>query len=252
MLFNQLIFKEAGDFHNELGAILLLSQFEKILREYQINIWLNSICLNSFHYNGGSVEVIPNSNSIHEIKSFDLLNSRKKNSIEKNSIEKFLESMAGYSLLCFLLQIKDRHNANILLNSDNRVIHIDFAFLLGLLPGNLKLEATSFKMSEDFIFLLNGKKSQSFDIFKEIFARGFLIIRKNLGKIIKISKSFIFDGIGYIRIKSRLSDFIKRFNVKTKISNTLWYCDKLYKDSLEDWRTKQYDKYQMLASGIRI
>ena len=25
-----------------------------------------------------------------------------------------------------------------------------------------------------------------------------------------------------------------------------------YNDSLEDWRTRQYDKYQLLASGIRI
>ena len=252
MIFNQLIFKEADDFHNEFGATLLLSQFEKILREYQIDMWLTPLCLSSFQYNGGSVEVISNSNSIHEIKSFDLLKLNQKKFIEKSSIENFLESLSGYSLVCYLLQIKDRHNANILLNLDNRVVHIDFGFLLGLLPGNLKLEATSFKMSENFISMLNGKKSQFFDMFREFFVRGFLIIRKNLGKLDKISRSFIFQNFLDYRTKSRLSDFVKRFSMRTKVSDTLWFGNKVYNDSLEDWRTRQYDKYQLLASGIRI
>lgn len=101
---------------------------------------------------------------------------------EKKIIKNFLESLAGYSLFCYLFQVKDRHNANILLNSDKRIIHIDFAFILGSLPGNLKLEATSFKMSGDFISLMKGKCSQSFDHLKEIFTRSFMILKKALVK----------------------------------------------------------------------
>ena len=148
IVFNELIFKEAEDFHNEIGANLLLSQFEKILREYQIDIWLNSLCFNNFQYNGGSVEVISNSNSIHEIKSVNLLKSYQKKFIEKSLIKNFLESLSGYSLLCYLLQIKDRHNANILLNLDNRIIHIDFGFMLNSSPGkNLGFETSPFKVN---------------------------------------------------------------------------------------------------------
>ena len=258
-IFNQLIIKEAVDFHNEIGAIFLLSQFEKILREYQVNIWLNPISINSYYYNGGSVEVIPNSNSIHEIKSLGSLNcltslSEKKlgKQHQKKSIENFIESIAGYSLFCYILQIKDRHNANILLNKDNRIIHVDFAFILGSFPGNLKLEAASFKMSEDFVYMLKGNTTQSFDQLKEIFTRGFLIIRKSIGRILKISNQLILEIQSITKARSKLLKLIKRFNMKINNSQCIKFCNSLFKDSLEDWRTKQYDKYQNLASGINF
>ena len=64
--------------------------------------------------------------------------------------------MAGYSLLCYILQIKDRHNGNILLDSKGHMIHVDFGFMLSNSPGNINGEASSFKMTMEYVELIGG------------------------------------------------------------------------------------------------
>jgi phosphatidylinositol 4-kinase len=74
--------------------------------------------------------------------------------------DNFLRSLVGYSLVCYILQIKDRHNANILLDRDGSVIHIDFGFVLGDSPKMGKVpifsERAPFKLSQEFFDVLGG------------------------------------------------------------------------------------------------
>jgi phosphatidylinositol kinase/protein kinase (PI-3 family) len=69
----------------------------------------------------------------------------------------FADSLAAYSLVCYVLQIKDRHNANLLIDKDGHLIHIDFGFMLTDAPGKgLKFETAPFKLSADFVSILGG------------------------------------------------------------------------------------------------
>lgn len=47
----------------------------------------------------------------------------------------FIFSLAGYSLVTYFLQVKDRHNANIMIKKNGAIIHIDYGFFLSSMPG---------------------------------------------------------------------------------------------------------------------
>ena len=82
----------------------------------------------------------------------------------------FVESMAGYSLVCYLLAMKDRHNGNILLDDAGHVVHIDFGFMLSNSPGGVNFESAPFKLTRELLELMDsdseGSPSQLFDYFK--------------------------------------------------------------------------------------
>ena len=95
----------------------------------------------------------------------------------------FAQSLAGYSVLCFIFQVKDRHNGNILLMQSGHLTHIDFGFILGLSPGNLAFESAPCKITEEYVELLGGRDSEMWDMFLGLCVEAFLEARRNLHSI---------------------------------------------------------------------
>ncbi len=54
---------------------------------------------------------------------------------DKKKIKNFVHTLAGYSLVTYLLQVKDRHNGNIMIKKDGSIFHIDYGFFLSNAPG---------------------------------------------------------------------------------------------------------------------
>lgn len=104
----------------------------------------------------------------------------------------FAKSLAGYSLVTYLLQIKDRHNGNILIDRDGHLIHIDFGFILSNTPGNIGFEAAPFKLPPEYVDVLGGVTSPAFLEFRRLFREGFEAARKHCDSIISASAVNLF------------------------------------------------------------
>ena len=102
--------------------------------------------------------------------------------------------MAGYSLLCYFLQIKDRHNGNILLDSKGHVIHVDFGFLLSNSPGNMKFEDT-FKLTQEYVDVMGGTGSKHFAKFMKLMTKGFFCLREHAEEIISFVEMTLISGM---------------------------------------------------------
>jgi phosphatidylinositol 3-kinase len=60
--------------------------------------------------------------------------------------------------------VGDRHLENILVTKDGKLLHIDFSYVLGDDPKNLKVEM---KITQDMVNMLGGPDSKYFKFFKE-------------------------------------------------------------------------------------
>ena len=139
----------------------------------------------------GLIEFIPDSISIDGLKKKTNtdLNTFYRSFFSlhfKQAQNNFVESLAGYSLVTYFLNLKDRHNGNIMIDMKGRIIHIDFGFILGISPGNVGFETTPFKMTKEYVNLLDGINSDVYNYFILLLTRGFLELRKNFDSFVKI------------------------------------------------------------------
>lgn len=255
------IAKANDDLRQELLTMQLIRHFSNIFKEANIPLTLFPYEILITSPLSGLIEFLPNTISI------DLLKKQLPNEMNLNDFfrqfffdnfeeaqKNFAESLAGYSLITYVLNIKDRHNGNILLDLDGHIIHIDFGFILGISPGNFNFESAPFKLTTDYIDILDGTDSFVFDYFKSILTRGFREIRnhyESCEKLIQImSKSWDIPCFYQRNIDEIISQFEKRFHFDVLECNYSALVDNLVNDSLNNWRTIKYDSYQKYTNNI--
>jgi phosphatidylinositol kinase/protein kinase (PI-3 family) len=133
-----ILIKANDDLRQEQLACQLIHRMAIILASEKVNTWLYPYEIIALTDTGGMIEAIPDTISLDSLKKNGGRNYKSLNGFfvshfgEIGSEElagakaNFVESLAAYSIICFLLQIKDRHNGNILLDSKGHIIHIDF------------------------------------------------------------------------------------------------------------------------------
>jgi phosphatidylinositol 4-kinase len=260
----QFIYKFNDDLRQEFLIMQMIKLFKEIfsIENLPLNLTTYNIIITS--NKSGIIEYIPNTISIHSLLKF--LNKNKISLanfftlfFNKNLLEaqkNFAESLAAYSLVCFILNIKDRHNENILLDYNGKIIHIDFGFALGISPGNLNFENAPFKITEDYINILGGIDSEIFVYFKSLFMKGLIAVKKYykyFENILRLMFDGLFRNINCFEgkeIDEIVENMKKKFflNLNEKDYNKI--VDDIINESINNWRTGYYDYYQKLTNDI--
>ncbi|XP_058786529.1 phosphatidylinositol 4-kinase beta 1-like isoform X1 [Vicia villosa] len=259
------IVKSGDDCRQEHLAVQLISHFYDIFQEAGLPLWLRPyevLCTSSYT---ALIETIPDTASLHSIKSrypsisslreFFVAKYQEDSPSFKLAQRNFVESMAGYSLVCYLLQVKDRHNGNLLLDEEGHIIHIDFGFMLSNSPGGVNFESAPFKLTRELLEVMDsdaeGLPSEFFDYFKVLCIQGFLTCRKHAERIILLVEMLQDSGFPCFKGGLRtIQNLRKRFHLSLTEEQCVSLVLSLISSSLDAWRTRQYDYYQKVLNGI--
>jgi phosphatidylinositol 4-kinase len=260
-----IIVKSGDDCRQEHLAVQLISHFYDIFQEAGLPLWLRPYEVLVTSSYTALIETIPDTASIHSIKSrfpnikslrdFFIAKYQEDSPNFKLAQRNFVESMAGYSLVCYLLQVKDRHNGNLLLDEEGHVIHIDFGFMLSNSPGGVNFESAPFKLTRELLEVMDsdaeGVPSEFFDYFKVLCIQGFLTCRKHAERIILLVEMLQDSGFPCFKGGSRtIQNLRKRFHLSLTEEQCVSLVLSLISSSLDAWRTRQYDYYQRVLNGI--
>jgi phosphatidylinositol kinase/protein kinase (PI-3 family) len=167
-----------------------------------------------------------------------------------------VESCAAYSLVCYILQLKDRHNGNILVDLEGHIIHIDFGFLLSLSPGNLGFESAPFKLTPEFVELMGGVNSDMFKYFKTLLHSGFLEVRRHADELVPLVEMMETHSrlpcFARSRGLSATSGLSSRLKLDVSDEACISFVDSLINHAMSSWTTQSYDSYQYYTNGISI
>jgi phosphatidylinositol 4-kinase B len=260
-----ILIKGNDDLRQEQLAAQLIQRMATILACERVNVWLCPYEIIATTDRGGIIEAIPDTISIDSLKKNDpnytTLNDFFLSHYGENTEElagakaNFVESLAAYSMVCFILQLKDRHNGNILLDKWGHIIHIDFGFFFLSSPGkNAGFESAPFKLTREFVELLEGTNSHLFRTFRDLCFKTFIALRRRCMEIILLVEMLKNGNEDLKCFRSRPEDAIQqlrdRFRLDLNDRACKEYVNCLIDDSIENWRTDWYDRYQRYCVGV--
>lgn len=253
---NSIIVKTGSDMKQEQLTSQILHVIDGIWKEEKINLFLNPYKTLVTGKSSGLIETIVGSKSIHQIKKYLKEKGKPQNIIEyyrenwestlESAQEMFFRSLVAYSLVSYILQIKDRHNGNILIGSKGEMFHIDFGFVLGAHPGFYSVESAPFKFSIEYAEVA-GKERMAY--FKEEFLKGFLSLRKNMDHII-ILVECIAKSNGILSIsQASVHSLRDRFQPGLTVEEFTEHVSEIVERGMKNVFTDIYDSLQYYTQG---
>lgn len=258
------IFKVGDDCRQDVLALQMIAAFRGIFNTVGLDVWVFPYRVTATAPGCGVIDVLPNSISrdmlgreaVNRLDDYFVSRYGNEDSIRyQEARSNFVKSMAAYSVISFLLQFKDRHNGNIMIDDAGHIIHIDFGFCFDIAPGGIKFERAPFKLTAEMIAVMSGKnsanpyQSQAYRWFEELTVKAFLASRQHCEHLCHVVQVMLDSGLPCFKPES-MKNFRDRFVLDKSEREAADYMRGLIEKSRGSYSTGTYDRFQLITNGI--
>ncbi|KJE03847.1 phosphatidylinositol 4-kinase [Cryptococcus gattii NT-10] len=253
------IFKVGDDCRQDVLALQIIAMFKNVFTSIGLTLYLYPYRVTATAPGCGVIDVVPNATSRDEMgraKINDLFSYfvDKYGGVDTASFQKarlnFIQSMAAYSVACYILQIKDRHNGNIMIDGEGHIVHIDFGFLFDIGPGGMKFEPSSFKLNHEMVALMGGRDSQGYKMFTELTVKAFLAIRPHADQLIDAVHLMLGTALPSFKGEGTITRLRNRFQLQLGERQAAEFMMGVIRNAHENMRSNVYDGFQKMQNGI--
>ena len=253
------IFKVGDDCRQDVLALQMIAAFRGIFNTVGLDVWVFPYRVTATAPGCGVIDVLPNSISrdmlgreaVNRLDDYFVSRYGNEDSIRyQEARSNFVKSMAAYSLISFLLQFKDRHNGNIMIDDAGHIIHIDFGFIFDIAPGGIKFERAPFKLTQEMIAVMGGSTTaQPYRWFEELVVKAFLACRPHCEHLVHVVEVMLDSGLPCFKPET-IKNFRDRFVLEKTEREAAEYMRGLIRASASSQSTGVYDRFQLITNGI--
>lgn len=254
------IFKVGDDCRQDVLALQLISVFKTIWSNIGLDVYVFPYRVTATQAGCGVIDVLPNSISrdmlgreaVNGLYEYFITKFGDEGTIEfQNARSNFVKSLAGYSVISYLLQFKDRHNGNIMYDDQGHCLHIDFGFIFDIVPGGVKFEAVPFKLTKEMVRVMGGSpETQAYRDFEELCVKAYLAARPHMHLISECVIPMLQSGLPCFKGMKTIKHLHNRFQPNRTDHEAALHMRTLIKKSYESLFTMGYDEFQKLTNGI--
>lgn len=260
------IFKVGDDCRQDVLALQMIAAFRGIFHHVGLDAYVFPYRVTATAPGCGVIDVLPNSIS-RDMLGRETVNGLYDYFVSKYGGEQsirfqearsnFVKSMAAYSVISYLLQFKDRHNGNIMVDDAGHILHIDFGFCFDIAPGGVKFERAPFKLTSEMVAVMGGvasgqshsESSQPYRWFEELCIKAFLASRPHTEQLVDIVRPMLGSGLPCFKPET-MDHFRDRFVLDKSETEAADFMRDLIKKSRGSYSTKGYDQFQLMTNGI--